>query len=566
MADDVRLAAARLARALREDEREIRPSRGRLIEKDEVVRTLERGRYSLLGHRSLSAPRMRSERPSSDRGVTFHFALTHLSFSKPRSVASLPRRPDRVWVFPGRGERAAIEALGGRYDRSHRAWHVPSDRAAQAAQYRTSAAQSAWARPPRTSGGSKERVIQAAMDFQRYIERSDLSEEEKILQVVHDDEGPVSFGSLGEDVSERARFWGQYAVAADRINARIQSRIIIEIPHEVGFAPDGPRRVRALARSIAEPLVERSLPYHVAAHWPEVEKGSDSRNVHLHVLYGERVTERTGPGRWTIGRVDRSARGDGAGGGAWTAGLRDRYATALNAALAGIGAEKRYDPRSYAESGVERIPGSHLGPRRTQLERSGVPTAAGVATAERQRVAAEMEMARRQVQRRAGLADLIAASSGIAGDRVVRVMDRLDAAERADFEDRNGRRSVRSDWLTRQRIDLHRQLAAAEDERQRKRLRHRLSQVEAGISAMRRLPPGEGGETRNDLEEAKSAYMELVAEMTSAASSKAPRSGSPPSASQPVSPDTVTSGPVEPGPRPPSPPRRPGRPRGGLER
>lgn len=354
------IAAARLRRALAEQEAD-HPTRGRLIENDEVVRALSRPLPRL-------AP---TARPRSDRGVSFHFALTHVGSARDRDPAALP--PDRVWAFPNRHEVKTVRALGGQYNRQHQAWSVPPANALAAARFRTPQAQARWAR----GGGKGARGPAAAADFQRYIERADLEEAERQSQVVHDEQGAVSFGNLGSDMEERSRFWHAYAAAANRANARLQSRIIVEVPHELAYMPDGPTRVRALAQAIVAPLAERRLPYHVTAHWPEVDKGTDSRNVHLHVVYGERVTDRAGYGSWRIGPPDRSARGDGAGGGAWAAGLRDRYAAALNDALTGIGASKRYDPRSYAESGIITAPGRHAGPARCRLQHRTVEQAAG---------------------------------------------------------------------------------------------------------------------------------------------------------------------------------------------
>lgn len=498
MSRDIEIAASLLARALREDERDGRLPKGRLIEHDEAERALTRGRYAFLGRRSLSlAPARRngSSRPASDRGVTFHFSLTHVSM--PRRARSLEQLPgDKVWVFPKRGERKAVEKLGGRYDRQHGAWHVPASSAAKAAQYRTASAARAWA----GVGGSGPRSAQgvsAAVDFQRYIERAELDDERCRAQLVHDDDGPVSLGNLGDDVDERAGFWAAYAKAAARSNARLQSRIILEVPHEVAFSDDGPRLVRRLAERIVEPMKERGLPYHLAAHWPETEKGSDPRNVHFHVLYGERPTQRLGAWSWRIGRVDRSARGDSGGGGGWSVGLRDRYAEVLNDALQQVGASKRYDPRSYRESGVKALPGRHLGPRRTQLERSGVPTVLGLALAMRERVGAELALVEKQDRRRRRIALLGGDSEG--GGLAVAV-EALERQEIASLHDGGARRRVRAAFLEEEKRRLLERMAGTMESRQRERLCRRMERVELGLSMAKGGSDG-NGEGRGGAEE-----------------------------------------------------------------
>lgn len=509
MSRDIDIAASLLARALREDERDGRLPKGQLIEHDEAERALTRGRYALLGRRTLSlapAKRTGSNRPASDRGVTFHFSLTHVSM--PRRARSLEQLPgDKVWVFPKRGERKAVEKLGGRYDRQHGAWHVPASSAPKAAQYRTVAAARGWV----TAGGTGSRSAQgvpAAVDFQRYIERAELDDEQRREQLVHDDDGPVSLGNIGDDVDERAGFWAAYAKAANRSNARLQSRIILEVPHEVAFAEGGPRLIRRLAERIIEPMRERGLPYHLAAHWPETDKGSDPRNVHFHVLYGERPTQRRGAWSWLIGRVDRSARGDSGGGGGWSVGLRDRYAEVLNDALREVGAHKRYDPRSYRESGVQALPGRHLGPRRTQLERAGVPTVLGLALAMRERIGAELALAEKQDRRRRRLALL---SGGQDDGRLGGVVAELERQEQVSLFDEGVRRRVRQAFLEEDKRRLLERMASERDERRRDRLGRRLARVEAGLSVTKDRLDGDGG-GRSDVTDARATFQQALRE------------------------------------------------------
>lgn len=479
-----RIAIARLEAALREDESKgIRP--GRLQEKDEVTRALTR-RHGPTGRSVSKLPTERAGRPTSDRGQTFHFAVSHVAIGAPKDPGSLRPLRGRTWVFPGKGERAAVQKLGGRYDRRARAWHVPEGTGQQ---FSTASRQAAWAKVPRSKARGGRTVV-SAVNFQSYVERADLDPEERVRQVVHDKEGPVSIGNIGEDTPERRTFWRHYAEASGRSNARIQSRIILEVPHELGYAADGPERIRRLAQEIVAPMAERGLPFHVAAHWPEVDKGSDSRNVHLHVLYGERVMRRGGRYDWTIGKADRSAQGS-----PWVTGLRDRYAVALNAALAELGVERRYDPRPYRESGVDADPTRHRGAKATALERSGIPTIVGLANAGRRASSDGLEVAQRQVQRSRQVVELLSGGrvSASSAAALVESLEQLEAAEAG-----GGTNAAGSERFRRRRLWLEREEkrlaglveAGGLDDRRLRRIEELRAEVAVSLRSLRLTEDG----------------------------------------------------------------------------
>ena len=59
------------------------------------------------------------------------------------------------------------------------------------------------------------------------------------------------------------------------------------------------------------------------------------------------------------------------GAGAIIKGWRQALADIQNTELRRVGANKRYDPRSYRDQGVDRVPGQHVGTKRAALETSG---------------------------------------------------------------------------------------------------------------------------------------------------------------------------------------------------
>ncbi len=61
----------------------------------------------------------------------------------------------------------------------------------------------------------------------------------------------------------------------------------------------------------------------------------------------------------------------------WLKKLRTRYADIINAELQHENLPDRFDPRSFVERGIEKIPDTHLSNSKTRLERSGRPTLDG---------------------------------------------------------------------------------------------------------------------------------------------------------------------------------------------
>jgi hypothetical protein len=389
-----------------EDEWEWRHKPGRLLEdsgvEERFVAKLFGGRARRFASSGFSAPAAAATRPISREGrVAIHFR--HAAISKIPSVSASAGRPGRVYLYPSRAQVKALKAAGAGRERSTGRYWVADDRLAQLSprlqQLATGAARQRWearrqagrtgTRMPggavgrktgtpaaRSAGLPAPQVFRCqpgtASRYQRYIERADLEPEERRKALVTDDLGHVSFGSLGASEIERAQFWMRVE-ERERSDGRVQCQLIAEVPHELGA--DAVRRV---AEAIAEPLLERGLPYHVAAHWPEVDHGADSRNVHLHVVYSDRPARRVDEFEWEMApRKDREARDA-----AWIVGWRERYVEALNVELERAGAVKRYDARNYEEMGIDKVPTVHLGPAKTSRERAGEPTRAGVANAE----------------------------------------------------------------------------------------------------------------------------------------------------------------------------------------
>ncbi|MBS0981520.1 MobA/MobL family protein, partial [Acetobacter thailandicus] len=129
------------------------------------------------------------------------------------------------------------------------------------------------------------------------------------------------------------------------------------IPHEL----DAPDR-EALVRGFAEAIVERfGVVADVALHAPG--KDGDQRNHHAHILTTTRVVEPDGLGAKTR-QLDVASTAA-----AEVSSLRELWAMQCNEALEKNHQKARVEHRSYAAQGIDRVPGVHLGPKATAIER-----------------------------------------------------------------------------------------------------------------------------------------------------------------------------------------------------
>ena len=164
----------------------------------------------------------------------------------------------------------------------------------------------------------------------------------------------------------------------------IQRRLILELAHELPLEA----QERALRAWCERELAAHVVSYHAVIHQPEAK--NDVRNWHAHVVYApiqlERETDREGreTGRFTfeadarlppMPSILRALGGNGPqgrrGAGVLVKQWRRALAEAQNAELARAGVDKRYDPRSYKDQGIDRTGGQHLGTKRHALETSG---------------------------------------------------------------------------------------------------------------------------------------------------------------------------------------------------
>lgn len=205
------------------------------------------------------------------------------------------------------------------------------------------------------------------------------------------EERPISFGTIGHTKSERVEFWRKVERTEGR-RGRVQHRIIAELPYELDA---GSREL--IARDFAKIFEDKGLPFWCTLHAPSGH--NDARNYHLHMAYYDRPARRGPDGTWDFEIVStvRYANGQTATkrphkqnkdrtvqGKAWVKSLRRRFSDVSNYHLSLTGTPKRYDPRSYRESGVEKSPTIHLGTKASVSEVYGLDTRPGVENTRRE--------------------------------------------------------------------------------------------------------------------------------------------------------------------------------------
>lgn len=150
----------------------------------------------------------------------------------------------------------------------------------------------------------------------------------------------------------------------------VQRRITGELPADLDL--DGCGRV---LKEMGSELARRGLRYYIALHAPTA--ANDERNWHFHLLYYDRPCERI-DGEWDFAIVEekrtasrnrrrsyphRHQKCAEVRHKDWPMYMRTRFADAVNAELEAIGAPQRYDPRSYADMGIDAEPQQHLARR-----------------------------------------------------------------------------------------------------------------------------------------------------------------------------------------------------------
>ena len=168
----------------------------------------------------------------------------------------------------------------------------------------------------------------------------------------------------------------------------VQRRITGELPADLDL--NGCRRA---LKAMGSEFARRGLRYYIALHAPTA--ANNERNWHFHLLYYDRPCEQI-DGEWDFAIVEekrtasrnrrqsyphRQKKCAEVRHKDWPMYIRARFAVAVNVELKAIGSQRRYDPRSYADMGIEAEPQQHLARRLAFLAACGAAPAKDVENA-----------------------------------------------------------------------------------------------------------------------------------------------------------------------------------------
>lgn len=162
---------------------------------------------------------------------------------------------------------------------------------------------------------------------------------------------PIS--NVGESVEEIAAFWTALETIEQgyRANAKVQHRIIWNLPHELNA-----EQRRQLVQSFCERTFGRSgLPYTAAIHAPD--PNGDQRNFHAHICWSTRPFEHAGDYEWMFAAEKVNGLDDPAG----LRRLRALAAAHMNLACLDAGLATRFTHQTYAQRGLDVQRQEHVG-------------------------------------------------------------------------------------------------------------------------------------------------------------------------------------------------------------
>ena len=176
-------------------------------------------------------------------------------------------------------------------------------------------------------------------------------------------------------VHDRESLWNAVEETEKRKDAQVAKEVQLSLPAEL----NAEQRL-ALARVfVAENFVAKGMVADVAIHAPPRE--GDARNHHAHVLL---TTRQIGPdGFLAIKNRDWNSKEQ-------LHEWRENWAKIQNLHLGqALGKDARQvSHQSYAERGIAKAPGRHLGPEATAMERKGERTRRGQAARQSQQIQA----------------------------------------------------------------------------------------------------------------------------------------------------------------------------------
>lgn len=165
-------------------------------------------------------------------------------------------------------------------------------------------------------------------------------------------------------VFKRSNLWSNAELSEKRINSTVAREFEGALPHELTR-----EQMLALVRELAAEVSARhQCVIDFALHEPSAHSidEEERKNYHFHMLLTTRRIDANGFTEKTR-ELDSKKSGE-------VDYWRQRFAELTNKALAAAGIQETVDHRSNAARGIDRMPGTHLGPAATALRRRNQKT------------------------------------------------------------------------------------------------------------------------------------------------------------------------------------------------
>ena len=164
--------------------------------------------------------------------------------------------------------------------------------------------------------------------------------------------------------TDRQALWQAVEGAEKRKDSQLARELLLSIPHELNET----QQIELVRRFADAQLVSRGMIADIAIHRPDVQSGSDERNVHAHIMTTTRELGDGGFGPKNRDWNRREVLNE------WRASWCEMSNEALREADI---QDVHLEHRSFKAQGLERIPEIPLGPYATQMERDGIATFLG---------------------------------------------------------------------------------------------------------------------------------------------------------------------------------------------
>jgi hypothetical protein len=156
-------------------------------------------------------------------------------------------------------------------------------------------------------------------------------------------------------ITDRAALWNQVEASEKRKDAQLAREVQLSLPHELSHE----QRVALVRDFVQQNFVAQGMVADIAIHAPP--RDGDQRNHHAHVMLTTRSVTRDGFADKRRDWNSKEVLGN------WRANWADTQNQHLRRAIGEQAPQVTH--KSFAERGIQKTPGHHLGPAATALER-----------------------------------------------------------------------------------------------------------------------------------------------------------------------------------------------------